>query len=354
MIRALVLYVLTTLPLLGTVTYGVQAIAPPGAAMTGPAGQAPNGMLIGTDEAYVYNNGNLADGGFLPLGFSPTGLTDAGTVTGQFLLQVSVGLQGTSYTQGYFYNGSGWFGIENPFANDSASSVGMASNGSLVGNATTPSGTSHAIVWQSNGTWVDLNALASGYSNITAQSVNAAGVITGSADGKAFISNGTTITTLNDPASLSSTGNAISADSRVAGSRVLSGGIERAFVTDSLGVINDLGTLGGLNSAALGLNSLGQVVGWSLNAAGQQRAFLYSNGVMTDLNTLLTLNGEWLIQSAIAINQSGIILATAVNAFGEYRTVLLTPEVPEPSTHLLSLIGLAVLLGRRMRGKKTL
>jgi probable HAF family extracellular repeat protein len=352
MIRALLALVLTSLPALCSITYGVQAIAPPGAAMTGPAGQAPNGMLIGTDQSFVYNNGNLSDGGFLPLGFSPTGLTDNGTVTGQFLLQVSVGLQGASYTQGYFYNGSGWFGIENPFANDSASSVGMASNGSLVGNAFTPSGTSHAIVWQSNGTWIDLNSLASGYSNITAQAVNSSGLITGSADGKTFISNGSTITTLNDPASLSSTGNAISSDSRVAGSRILSGGVERAFVTDSLGVITDLGTLGGLNSSALGLNALGAVVGWSLNSSGQQRAFLYSNGVMTDLNTLLTVNGEWLIQSAIAINQSGIILATAVNAFGEYRTVLLTPEVPEPSSHLLSVLGLSMLFGRRFLNRK--
>lgn len=315
--------------------------------MTGPAGKAANGMLIGTNDSFVYNNGNGADGGFFPLGFSPTGLTDSGAVTGQFLLQVSLGLQGASYLQGFFYNGSGWFGIENPFANDAASSVGMSSSGALVGNAMTPAGTSHAIVWQNDGSWVDLNSLAGGFSNVSATSANASGQVTGSADGKAFISNGTTLTRLNDPSSLSSAGNAISADGRIAGSRVVIGGAERAFVTDSLGTITDLGTLGGLNSSALGVNALGQVVGWTLNGSSQQVAFLYSNGVMTDLNSLLTVSGEWIIQSAIAINQSGIILATAVNGLGDYRVVLLTPEVPEPATALYCLVGIGMLFWQR-------
>ena len=45
----------------------------------------------------------------------------------------------------------------------------------------------------------------------------------------------------------------------------------------------DLGTLGGTQSAALGLNDDGQVVGWSLNAAGRTQAFVWARGTLTGL-----------------------------------------------------------------------
>jgi probable HAF family extracellular repeat protein len=50
--------------------------------------------------------------------------------------------------------------------------------------------------------------------------------------------------------------------------------------------IIDLGTLGGTNSAAQFINDSGQVVGSTLNAFGEQRAFLWKKGVMTDLGTI--------------------------------------------------------------------
>jgi probable HAF family extracellular repeat protein len=48
----------------------------------------------------------------------------------------------------------------------------------------------------------------------------------------------------------------------------------------------DLGTLGGDQSAALGLNDAGQVVGWARNAGGSIEAFVWSNGTMTSLGFL--------------------------------------------------------------------
>src|SRR3954447_25683125 len=47
----------------------------------------------------------------------------------------------------------------------------------------------------------------------------------------------------------------------------------------------DLGTLGGAESEAEGINDNGDVVGQSDSASGP-RAFLYHNGMMTDLGTL--------------------------------------------------------------------
>ena len=50
--------------------------------------------------------------------------------------------------------------------------------------------------------------------------------------------------------------------------------------------MTDLGTLGGTYSWAFDINDRGQVVGYSGTAAGDQHAFLYGDGAMTDLGTL--------------------------------------------------------------------
>jgi probable HAF family extracellular repeat protein len=50
--------------------------------------------------------------------------------------------------------------------------------------------------------------------------------------------------------------------------------------------ITDLGDLGGGESRARAINNSGQVVGWSLAEDGRRHAFLYSGGVMQDLGTM--------------------------------------------------------------------
>ena len=68
--------------------------------------------------------------------------------------------------------------------------------------------------------------------------------------------------------------------------------------------ITDLGTLGGKNSFALGINALGQVIGASDTAAGQSHAFLWTKaGGMQDLGTL---GGS--VSKAFGINASGQVV----------------------------------------------
>ena len=112
------------------------------------------------------------------------------------------------------------------------------------------------------------------------------------------------------------------------------------------GVMLNLGTLAGSNgmtSTALGVNDQDQVVGNSLTAGFEQHAFLYSNGVMQDLNNLLVPGSQVTLFSATGINDHGQIIADGDNALGQQHAFLLTPQsVPEPSSLLLAATALLI------------
>ena len=48
----------------------------------------------------------------------------------------------------------------------------------------------------------------------------------------------------------------------------------------------DLGTLGGTNVAATGINDAGQVVGWSQISTGHTQAYVWASGTLTGLGFL--------------------------------------------------------------------
>lgn len=91
--------------------------------------------------------------------------------------------------------------------------------------------------------------------------------------------------------------------------RSTTGDATHAFVNAG-GVYTDLGTLGGRNSNANGINDYGQIVGGSDNDAGQYHAFLYAGGAMNDLGTLGGTTSE-----AFAINNHGLVVGQAQNAY---------------------------------------
>ncbi len=115
-------------------------------------------------------------------------------------------------------------------------------------------GAAHAVLWQ-NDTVTNLPTFGGKYFN-TAAAVNEKGQIAGWAD----LANDTALCT---PAC-------------------------HAVLWTKDGGFQDLGTLpGDLNSLAYGINEQGQVVGQSIDANGNTRAFIWQDGVMTDLNTLV-------------------------------------------------------------------
>ncbi len=77
--------------------------------------------------------------------------------------------------------------------------------------------------------------------------------------------------------------------------------------------IAEIGTLGGARSQALGLNAAGEVVGWAETAAGQQHAYLWTNGRLTDLGTLP--GGE--ASMAVAVNARGQVVGGSTTAAGQ-------------------------------------
>jgi probable HAF family extracellular repeat protein len=95
---------------------------------------------------------------------------------------------------------------------------------------------------------------------------------------------------------------------QVVGCSMINTGKYHAFLYSN-GQMIDLGTFGGSESFALGINDLGEVVGWAYIAGDSERhAFLYSNGQMIDLGTLGRGFYDIRNSEALAINNSGQIV----------------------------------------------
>ncbi len=101
-----------------------------------------------------------------------------------------------------------------------------------------------------------------------------------------------------------------------------------------------LGTLGGNISDALGINNSQQIVGFStLSDSSTRHAFLWEEGSLIDLNSLVDPGIGWELTSAFEINNNGDIIGIG-NFNGEQRGFIAT-AVPEP-TSVLGVLGLGL------------
>ena len=274
-------------------------------------------------------------------------------------------------------------------ASGSASSaLGLNEAGQVVGHSalTTPPTGSHAVLW-SNGQMIDLTPDVLANHAAAAAAINETGQVAGTIySGTAFLwQNGTRT-------SLGHLGGGISAATDINDSGVIVGGsytsdmtplglMQHPFVWQN-GVMTDLGLLtGDDDGSAQAINNLGQIVGASGRTDPETyestyRAFIYSNGSMTpvpvpspeayasdindagvvvgtmraggavtkyhgwiyadgtvtNLNTLIAAGTGLHIAYANAINHAGQIAATAMDAQGHYHAVLLTPgQGPAPT-----------------------
>jgi len=106
--------------------------------------------------------------------------------------------------------------------------------------------------------------------------------------------------------------------------------LAHAFIWTRSGGMRDLGTLSGqgadAQSQALGINDQGQVVGLSCTAGfASCQAFLWQNGVMTNLNSLVAPGYDDQLIQASDINDAGVITGEAANSSGDVLSFVATP-----------------------------
>ncbi len=194
----------------------------------------------------------------------------------------------------------------------------------IVGSSQCTDNTEHAFLYDSkkNNAILDLGTL--GGLNSSAYGINALGQVVGyssinAMDTHAFIYDNGIMQSLNTLGGSCSFAYAINDYGVVVGSAYDSHDNEHAFLyhASNRPCMKDLGTLGGLVSVANDVNNHEQIVGYSfLSDNTDAHAFLYEQGVMTDLNQLLdpnTINNGWTLHEALAINDNGTIVGIAKN-----------------------------------------
>ena len=228
-------------------------------------------------------------------------------------------------------------GVQYTITNVGTLSGASASYGEGINNAGTVVGYSggvttayHAFSWQSGTTPTDLGTLLGPSSESYGYAINKAGQVVATSDATVtsngsdmvggfrgmVVQNGTR-TALGSLGGRDSDAYGINDAGQVVGSSFTSWSgttPTHAFLWQA-GTMKDLGTLaGGTNSSAVAISSLGQAVGYSQNAAGNDRAAVWSGSTITDLGTLGGASSR-----AFDVNNGGATVGWATDATGTQR-----------------------------------
>jgi probable HAF family extracellular repeat protein len=203
---------------------------------------------------------------------------------------------------------------------------GLNESGEVVGDSSTASSGLFRVFVFTGGSMKNLGTLGGAQSMVFGFGINAFGAAVGEFDTgpntgtRGFLHDGAAmidIGNLGGSGGISFTrAQGINAAGKVVGSSPTTSFRTHAFVWSN-GMMTDLGTLGGSDSAATAINEAGQIVGSADTAAGQHHAFLWSAAAMTDLGTL---GGSGSI--AAAINSAGQVVGAADTTAGERHAFL--------------------------------
>jgi probable HAF family extracellular repeat protein len=163
----------------------------------------------------------------------------------------------------------------------------------------------HAVLWDSDGTPIDLGNLG------------------GSVDVSLFAV-GNRATYINNKSEV------------VGGSTLTGNKTAHAFRWTRDTGMKDLGVLpGDDNSGAIAINERGEVVGVSNDTEGNGRAFIWRNGLMSDLNTLVPAESPLYLVAAFGINGRGEIVGFGATESGDIHAFVATPNEIDPRSRVL-------------------
>lgn len=254
-----------------------------------------NGQIVGwaynqnaeVQRPVLWTNGKIQDLGVLPLynDVESTSINTAGQIVG-------FAAEGTMPTLAWFYHNGSSTTLPT-LGGVNAEAWGINDAGQVVGSADVDNTFTHACVWQ-NGNVHDLGALP-GAQFSEAVAINASGVAVGFS-------------------TVVETEDGFTGDF----------GDRRAVVFKNGTVTNLTPDVGFFNDAvATAINAAGDIVGFR-----PEGAFIWHNGVGTNLNTLIPANSGVTLSSANGINDKGQIVATGnlTTSSGGTVGVLLTPQ----------------------------
>jgi probable HAF family extracellular repeat protein len=344
--------------------YTVTAIAGAGsfASDINNLGQVVGSMSAGSAyHGFVYGGGILTDIGTLGGANSgATAINDHGVVVGNAEVDAS------GNTNGFVYSGGAMSGLS---GGAYMQAYGINNNGTVVGSmfVTTPDDSYLHAYAMSGGVVTDLGTLPYGDGS-HAFAINNHGEVVGAAanvfNGEPnrpedpFIYHDGVMTGLGNLGGPWSAALSVNDHGQVVGYL----GMEpfavpdelyptTAFLYDGSGMHVLGGASAGWASLATDINNLGQVVGSFRPGAAGDHAFLYENGELADLNTLIDPASGWTITGAAAINDLQQIAAQACRAgVCQAVTLDLVSCVPEPPMIALLAAGLALGLARGGRG----
>ncbi len=281
-----------------------------------------SGQVAGTQSGNAGSQaGTWSAGAYTPLGGTATSanaINDVGQTAGMFI---------TSNSQGHAFRSTS--GVVQDLGTIGggtwSSAYGINRSSTVVGYGMTASGSFRAFVAPAAGGISALGTL--GGSNSYGMSINNNGLAVGSAtNGAGYLHAAEWNTSLSNPSAI------------------------------------DLGTLGGSNSSAYGINSSGQIVGYSYLAnSPDSHAFLYSGGIMYDLNNMLNpAAAGWELLNAYGINDRGQIVGTGI-INGQTDAFVLTPQLslgapaptgasstPEPDSIVFAALGMVFIAGCKL------
>jgi probable HAF family extracellular repeat protein/VCBS repeat-containing protein len=261
-----------------------------------------------------------------PLGSSPTtygsfayGINDTGQVAGYG----TVAQTGSSLPyQATTWSGGTPIGLLALPGGEGGYAFGINAAGQIVGETTYGTGP-QATIW--NGTTPTALSTPSGLISSQANAINNSGEVVGQAgntDYHAIIWIGGVPTDLSALSGNAGAALAINNIGQVVGYSYPSGisGLAHATIWNGT-TPTDLGTLGGSRSVAYGINDAGQVVGDSYTSANTASfAFIWNGGTMTALGLLPGASGS----DAYGINNAGQVVGDSQGYFGSYNGNLAT------------------------------